>query len=143
MAKLINNWSKDLTIFTNGKATLTKEQLLKLRGHGISIIEQEIDQLTHTSGQINRVVFKDSTSKDIIALYARPKFEQHCQISQQLGCELTEQNYLKIDAFQKTTEQGIFACGDNTSMMRGISYAIAMGGVAGGMTNREIIEEEF
>jgi thioredoxin reductase len=76
-------------------------------------------------------------------LYSRPAFEQHCHIPQQLNCEITEQNYIKIDPFQKTTIHGVYACGDNTSMMRAVSYAVAMGGIAGGMVNRELIEEAF
>ena len=143
IGKLINNWTKDLTVFTNGKSTLTIEQTEKLQKHNIKIIENEIDYFEHKKGQIKNIVFKDKTSKKIKALYARPKFEQHCEIPKQLGCELTEQNYLKIDPFQKTTENGIFACGDNTNMMRSVSYAVAMGGIAGAMANREIIEEEF
>jgi thioredoxin reductase len=143
IGKLINNWTKDLTIFTNGKSTLTEEQTSKLKKHNIKIVDKEISYFAHDNGHIESVIFKDSTSETIKAIYARPKFEQHCEIPKQLGCELTEQNYLKIDPFQKTTENGIFACGDNTSMMRAVSYAIATGGIAGGMTNRELIEEEF
>ncbi len=143
IGKLINNWTKDLTIYTNGKHTLTEEQVSKLKKNSIKIVEKEIDYFSHKNGQIESIFFKDSTSETIKALYARPKFEQHCEIPKQLGCELTEQNYLKIDLFQKTTEYGIFACGDNTSMMRAVSYAVAMGGIAGGMANRELIEDEF
>jgi len=143
LGKLINNWTKDLTIFTNGKSTLTKEQTEKLQKHKIKIIETEVDNFKHNQGQIENIVFKDKTSTTIKALYVRPSFEQHCEIPKQLGCELTEQNYLKIDPFQKTIKQGIFACGDNTSRIRSVSYAVAMGSIAGAMTNREIIEEEF
>lgn len=143
IGKLINNWTKDLTIFTNGKSTLTEEQVSKLKRHNIRIVEKEIDYFSHKNGQIESIIFKDSTSETIKALYARPKFEQNCEIPKQLDCELTEQNYVKIDTFQKTSVQGIFACGDNTSMLRAVSYAIAMGGIAGGMANREIIEDEF
>jgi thioredoxin reductase len=143
IGKLINNWTKDLTIFTNGKSTLTDEQVSKLKKHNIKIIEKEIDHFAHNNGQIENVIFRDNISETIKAIYTRPKSEQHCEIPKQLGCELTEQNYLKIDPFQKTTEHGIFACGDNTTMMRAVSYAIATGGIAGGMTNRELIEEEF
>lgn len=143
IGKLINNWTKNLTIFTNGKSTLTEEQSAKLTKHSIKIIEKEIDYLSHKNGQIENIIFKDRSSETIKAIYARPKFEQHCEIPKLLGCEFTEQNHIKIDWFQKTTENGIFACGDNTSMMRSVSYAIAMGGVAGSMANREIIEDEF
>ena len=60
-----------------------------------------------------------------------------------IGCELTEQNYIKTDAFQKTTVQGIFACGDNATPMRSISTVVAMGTLAGGMVNKEISDEEY
>ena len=141
--KLINNWTKDLTIFTNGKSTLTKEQTLKLKTHNIKIIETEINHFEHNSGQIQSVVFKNKTSEKTNALYTRPNFEQHCEIPNQLGCEMTEHNHIKIDSFQKTSKLGIFACGDNTSLMRSVSYAIAMGGLAGAIANKELIEEEF
>ncbi len=143
IGKLINNWTKDLSIFTNGKSTLTEEQVWKLKKHNIKIVEKEINYFIHKNGHIDSIIFKDNTSETIKALYTRPKFAQNCEIPKQLGCILTEQEYLKIDPFQKTTEHGIYACGDNTSMLRAVSYAIAMGGIAGGMANREMIEEEF
>ncbi len=143
MGKLISNWTKDLTIFTNGKSILTTEQIEKLTKHDIKISESEIDYFDHNKGYLESIVFKNGTNQKLKALYARPAFEQHCSIPKQLNCEITEQNYIKIDPFQKTTVQGIYACGDNTSMMRAVSYAIAMGGIAGGMVNRELIDEEF
>jgi len=143
MGKLISNWTKDLTVFTNGKSTLTEEQLEKLAKHKIKVVENEIDSFEHNKGQIENIHFKDGSKTAIKALYARPSFEQHCTIPKQLGCEFTEQNYIKIDHFQKTTQNGIFACGDNTTMMRSVSYAVAMGGITGTMANRELIEEEF
>jgi len=38
---------------------------------------------------------------------------------------------------------GIFACGDNTSMMRSVAYAVATGNIAGAMANNVLTEEEF
>src|SRR4051794_37294449 len=37
-AQLIRNWTKDLTIFTNGKSELTQEQTDKIKKHNISIV---------------------------------------------------------------------------------------------------------
>ncbi|MBF4519036.1 NAD(P)/FAD-dependent oxidoreductase [Flavobacterium sp. ANB] len=143
MGKLISNWTKDLTVFTNGKSTLTEEQLEKLAKHNIKVIETAIDRFEHNKGQIENIHFKDGSKTTIKALYARPAFEQHCTIPEQLGCELTEQNYIKIDPFQKTTQHSIFACGDNTTPMRLVANAVAMGALSGVMVNRELTEEEF
>ncbi len=142
-AEMISNWTKDLTIFTNGKCTLSEVQIEKISKHNIHINERVVASIEHSDGNIHQVVFQDGSKIALKALYARPDFVQHCDIPQSLGCELTEQNHIRIDAFQKTNIPGIFACGDNTTMMRSVSNAVSMGAVAGSMVNREIIMEEF
>jgi thioredoxin reductase len=142
-ATLISNWTKDLTLITNGPSALTPEQTAKFESHAIKIVETEIEKLEHTNGYLQKIIFKDGTSSSIKALYARSPFEQHCTIPETLGCELTEDGYIKIDPFQKTSVPGIFACGDNTTRMRSVANAVAMGTTAGTMANREIVFEEF
>ena len=142
-SKMINHWTKDLTLFTNGKSVLTNEQTDKLKKHNIKIFETEIDVFEQSNGQIENVVFKDRSKISMKVIYAKIPFEQHCDIPKQLGCELNEQGLIKIDAFQKTTVPGVFACGDNSFMMRSVANAVAMGTLAGAMVNKEIIDEEF
>src|SRR5690606_6417691 len=57
-AQLIRNWTKELTIFTNGKSTLNQEQTDIISKHNIPIIEKEIAQLKHENGYLKQVVFK-------------------------------------------------------------------------------------
>jgi thioredoxin reductase len=142
-SSLISNWTNDLTLFTNGTSTLTAEQTAKVEGHGIKIVEKEIEKLEHVDGHLQHIVFKDGTISSIQALYARSPFEQHCLIPEALGCELTDDGYIKIDPFQKTTVAGIYACGDSTTRIRTVANAVAGGTTAGMMINREIIFEEF
>ncbi len=142
-AKLIRNWTKDLTIFSNGKSTLTQEQTDKINAHDIPIIEKEIAHLKHENGNVQQIIFKDNTSFDLKAIYSRPDFEQHCKIPEMLGCELTEQGLIKVDMFQKTSVTYVFACGDNASPMRSVANAVSTGSLAGAMLNNEMIEEEF
>lgn len=140
---LISNWTKDLTLFTNGVSTLTNEQREKLGKHHIEIVETPIEKLEHSNGYLQNIHFKDGTKTTIKALYTRTAFEQHCQIPTMLGCDLTEEGYIKIDALHKTTIEGVFACGDNVTRMRTVANAVAMGTTTGGMVNREIIFENF
>lgn len=142
-SKMISNWTKELTLFTNGKSTLTEEQVAKLKSRNIPIVETEIDRFEHIAGRITHVVFKDGTKAKVRAIYHKASFEQHCNIAEQLGCELTEQGHIKVDAFQKTSVYGIYASGDNTTPMRAVSTAVALGTLSGAMINREIIEESF
>ncbi len=140
---LISNWTHQLTLITNGKSTLSAEQTAKIKSRGILIIEKEIEKLDHHNGLLQRVIFRDGTVSFIKALYARPSFVQHCSVPEKLGCEFTPEGYIKTDSSQKTTIDGVFACGDNTTRMRTVSNAVAMGTTAGMMVNRELTMEEF
>jgi thioredoxin reductase len=140
---LISNWTKDLTLFTNGASILSTEQTAKLEKHNITIVEKEIEELEQVDGHLRNIIFKDGTTATVKALYARSPFEQHCAIPEALGCELTDDGYVRIDPFQKTTVGGVFACGDNTTRIRTVANAVAGGTAAGMMVNRELISEEF
>jgi thioredoxin reductase len=142
-AQLISNWTKDLTIFTNGKSELSQEQSDKIAKHNIPINEKEIAYLKQENGNVKQIVFKDNSTFELKAIYSRPDFEQHCKIPEMLGCELTEQGHIKADMFQKTTVNNIFACGDSASPWRSVANAVATGNFTGAMVNKEIIEEEF
>ena len=140
---LISNWTSDLTLYTNGKSTLTKNQIDKLVKRHIQVVEDEIFKLEHENGYLQNILFKNGNSLPIKALYARSPFVQHSDITQSLGCELTEDGYIKVNSEQKTTVHGIFASGDNTTRLRTVANAVAMGTTAGMMANKELIEEYF
>jgi thioredoxin reductase len=143
LAKLISNWANDLTLFTNGPATLTAEQTEQLGKHGIRIVETEVEKLQHTNGYLENIIFRNGTTTAIKAIYAPVPFEQHCKIPESLGCELTEEGYIKIDSFQETTVKYIYACGDNATHMRTVANAVGMGTSAGMTVSKKMILEEF
>lgn len=141
--KMISNWTKDLRLITNGKSTLTTAQTDILKKHKIEIIEEEIDAVAHTSGNIDEIIFRNRSKIKVKALYFRAPFEQHCPLPESLGCELTEQGLLKVDGFQKTTVPGVFASGDCHIQARSVAMAVSSGSLAGAMINKELIDESF
>jgi len=134
LAQLISNWTNDLTLFTNGTSMLTNR---------IKIEEKEIERLEHTNGQLHHIVFKDGSKSSISALYVRSLFEQHCKIPESLGCELTDEGYIRTDAFQETTVSGVYACGDNSTRMRTVANAVAMGTATGMTISKKTIQKNF
>lgn len=143
IASLVNNLTDDITILTSGKAGFTATQLERLQQHNIQIIEAEIVAIEHENGHIKNVVFKDGDKAGFNAVYAAIPFVQHSDIPVSMGCQLTEHGYIKTDTFQKTTIDGVFACGDNAGMMRSVANAVAAGNIAGAMVNKELTEEVF
>ena len=142
-ASLVNNLTDNITILTTGKADFNAEQLDKLKEHNIKVIEVKISEFEHENGHLQNVVFIDETKMPFDAVYAAVPFLQHSDIPVSLDCELTEQGYIKVDDFQKTTIQGIYACGDNSNMMRSIANAVYSGNLTGAVANGELTNEQF
>ncbi|MEI6190555.1 MAG: NAD(P)/FAD-dependent oxidoreductase [Chitinophagia bacterium] len=143
LARLISNWTNDLTLFTNGTSTLSPKQTAELVKHKIQIVEKEVKKLEHINGYLQNIIFTDGTTTSIRAIYDPVPFEQHCKIPVLLGCELTDEGYIKVDPFQETTVKGVFACGDNVTRMRTVANAVAMGTTAGMTVSKKMILEEF
>jgi thioredoxin reductase len=142
-AKIINNWTKELTLLTNGPSQLTGEQVTALARQGININENTIGRVDQQGGYISNVAFTDGSNLAVNAMYAKFPFRQTSQLPQSLGCALTEHGFIKIDEMQATTVNGVFAAGDNTTMFRSLSIAIAAGNRAGAMINHQMINEDF
>ena len=143
LAALVSNLTDDVTLLTSGKQTLPAEQIEKLRANNIRIIESGISEIAHDAGQVKHIVYTDGTSEKYGAIYAAIPFEQHSDIPRQLGCELTETGHIKVNELQQTTAGGVYACGDNSSMMRSVASAVYSGNLAGAVVNRELTEERF
>jgi thioredoxin reductase len=143
IASLVNNLTDNITILTNGKADFNADQIAKLNKHDIKIIEHNVIEVEHQNGHIKNVIFDNGTRADFKAVYAAIPFTQHSDIPVSLGCEMTEHGYIKTDAFQVTTVSGVFACGDNTAMMRSVANAVYGGNLTGAMVNKALTDEQF
>jgi thioredoxin reductase len=140
-SRFIHNWTNELTLFTNGKATFSAEGREKITRRKIRIVEKEIKSLEHKNGYLNGILFTDGSRQPLDALYARPAFEQHSNLPGQLGCSITEGGHIKVDDAKLTSVAGIYAAGDNSSPMRSVAGAVAAGMMAGAMLNQEFIRE--
>lgn len=142
MVKMISNWTKALTLFTNGPSTLNAEQTQLLIKHQIQIIETPIQEIEHTKGKVNNIILADKNIHPIQALYLRPQSQQSASFVKELECALNEQGLIEVDQYQQTTVPGIYACGDNSSF-RSVSIAVCTGSIAGVMVNKALTEESF
>lgn len=143
MCKMIDNWTSDITLFTNGKSTLSEQQKNKLQEKKILIVEKQIEKINHFQGKLKSITYIDREEYGLDVMYARIPFEHHTNIAQELLCDFTEQGLIKTDSMQKTSQIGVYACGDNSTMMRSVSNAVFTGSIAGIASNKELIEEDF
>lgn len=143
LASLVGNLTSDLSILTSGKADFKPEQFAKLKKHGIEIIETAPSAVQHQNGQLSSLLLKDGSLLELDAMYAALQFVQHSDIPVSMGCERSENGFVRVDGFQKTNIPGVYACGDNTNMMRSVANAVYSGNITGAMVNKELTDENF
>jgi thioredoxin reductase len=137
--QLLLNWSRELTVFTNGPATFGADVRELLQAHAIELVETPVGELLHTSGQLTGVRLVNGVTRPLPVLYARLPWHQASELPQQLGCELTEQVLIRTNASYRTTVAGVYAAGDCCVAPPQLALAIAAGNLAGASLSRELI----
>lgn len=140
--ELIQNWSKNLTLFTNGPATLTDEQRSKIKRLNVLIVETPIARIDHVNGFMRALQLQDGSRVTLTALFARVPFRQHSDLAQQVNAGLSPAGLIVATSFGQTSVSGLYAAGDNSSPMRSLVTASASGTTAGAFLNRELIGED-
>lgn len=143
LTPLVYNLTKDLHLISQGASGLEQQDLLKLEERGIRVWDSPILEFVHEKGVLKGIQFQDGSFQDFEAVYAAIPFVQHSSIPEDLGCELNEQGFIKINQFQETTVTGVFACGDNSSPLRSVANAVYAGNFTGAMINKILVDEEF
>jgi thioredoxin reductase len=113
---LIHHWSQNLTLFTNGNATLTDDQRGTINRLNVPIVETPIVQIKHEHGMMNAVMLQDGRRVDLTALFAPVPFRQHSDLAEQLGCTLTPTGLIQVTLVGQTSVPSLFAAGDNSSL---------------------------
>ncbi|AGA80019.1 NAD(P)/FAD-dependent oxidoreductase [Echinicola vietnamensis] len=139
MGKLLQNWTSEITLLTNGPSTLTSEQHASLEEDGIPVLSHEIIRFQHKNGQLENIHFSNGSSITFPVMYAAIPFKQHTDLPHKLGCEVNEGGHLIVNEKQQTTVSGIYAAGDNSTPLRAVSIAVAGGTMAGAMINFDLI----
>lgn len=143
LAKLILAWSPNLHLFTHGPSTLTPDQARQLAAHRVPVTETPVAAFEHQAGALQHVRLADGTAVPLPAVFARVPFVQHSDLAAQLGCALAANGLVQVDEFGQTTVPGVFAAGDNSSLLRQVGAASASGAKAAAWLNRGFIEEAF
>lgn len=126
-------YSKDITIFTNGKELEISEKYRE----EISNFKINTKLVTEVSGEsfLQKIVFSDGTSEDIDGIFIATESASSSDFARKLGV-ITEGNSIVIDKDQQTNLEGLFAAGDCTGGFKQVSTAVGSGALAG----RRIIE---
>ncbi|WP_438448883.1 NAD(P)/FAD-dependent oxidoreductase [Gorillibacterium sp. sgz5001074] len=144
MAKLLYQWSRDLTVCTNGFRVLEQDQRKLLADRGIRLIEQPVAAFRGSGGKLIRVDFADGSSLARTGGFITPHWLPQNRIVQGLGCEMTDGGGIRTDAWGRSSLPGLYAAGESaTGASSQLIAAAASGSQAAVAINTDLTEEEW
>ncbi|OPX42298.1 thioredoxin reductase [Ruminiclostridium hungatei] len=132
-AEELEPFTKDITVYTNGKELEYSGDYEKLRSK-FRIVEKPVQKL-EGKDFLESIYFADGTSEKLDGLFIANESASSVDFARKLGV-LTEGASIVADQDQKTNIKGLFAAGDCTGGFKQVSTAVGQGAVAA----RKIIE---
>ena len=135
---LVGNLSKEICLFQVQNQVFEHSSIKQIAGADFKFIGANLIEILHKNGYMQGVRLDNNTEMPLQALYIDVPFEQHSKIPMEMGCVMDDTGLIQVDASQKTSIPGVYACGDNASAMRSLSSALYTGNLSGAMVNMEL-----
>ncbi|AJS58592.1 NAD(P)/FAD-dependent oxidoreductase [Paenibacillus sp. IHBB 10380] len=143
-AKLLLNWSENLVVCTNGKASLSDEHKKQLQSKDIVVMELPIAAFIGQNGQLEHVRFADGTQIPRAGGFVTPKFVQSVPFAERLGCGVTASGGIKTDGKGRSAIPGLYIAGDTSYVAPSqVVFAAADGSQTAMSVNMDLTEEDF
>ncbi|HJY09523.1 MAG TPA: NAD(P)/FAD-dependent oxidoreductase [Nitrososphaeraceae archaeon] len=129
-AKEFLGWTRDITVFIQGKYELTDKDREDAETLGFKIIKD--DDITEISGDengdIKSITCQSGRLYEVDVIFYHLGYQVQNQIAVQLGCELDrDEGFIKVNSSQQTTVCNIYAVGDVDTDRHFIVFAVASG----------------
>jgi thioredoxin reductase len=136
-ALLVRNWSADVVLFP-GTEPLAPEDLDRLAARGVRVVPGEVTRVVAEDGRLAGVEVAGRTVPRA-ALFVQPRFVPSDTLLRDLGCEVTEQGWVRVDHTGATSVPGVWAAGNVVDPMAQLITAAGAASVAAGMINHELV----
>lgn len=134
-------WSRDVTLFTGDRFSVTDEMRGQLATAGVKLETRPIARLVGQEGRLRSIELSDGTQVPCDALFTHPA-QRQVELVRALGVALDADGYVQIDPMRRETSvPGVYASGDLTTRMQGALLAAASGTQAAVMLNVELTLE--
>jgi len=131
-AKEFLGWTQDITLFMSDSYRITDKELDEAKKLKIKLVENDIPvKITvNKKGSLTGIMCKSGKScpGDVIFYYIGYKVRN--QIARQLGCEVDDQGFVKVNSMQQTTIPNVYAVGDIATDRHYVVLAAASGALA-------------
>ena len=139
-ARLLRDWSADVTLFTNDVLAPTADQLDVLRARGVRVDARPVVALEGDGTALAGVRLRDAPGGEgelvvrLDALFVGSRTRMASPLAEQLGCAFDDGPFgpvIRTDARKETTVPGVYAAGDAARVPHNATWASADGVTAG------------
>jgi thioredoxin reductase len=143
MARAMTAWSNDIVLCTDGAARFTATEKSHLHRNGIPIIEDHIERLEGTRGQLSEIVFRGGRRLKRSALFFDTPSSGQSKLAEAVGCQFARHGGIKCGQHEATSVPGVFVAGNIIKDVQLAIVAAAEGTRAAFGINRALTREDF
>jgi thioredoxin reductase len=143
LAVRLTNWSRAITLCTDGPAGLRAEDYQLLTRIGVAVRKEPIVRLEGTDGLLERIVFRDGEPLASSALFFNTDQHPHARLAEALKSEFTDQGGPRVGAHESTTVPGLYVAGDASRNVQFAIVAAAEGATAAVGINSALLQEDL
>jgi thioredoxin reductase len=136
-ALLVRNWSADVVLFP-GREPLERDDLDRLAARGVRVVPGEVTRVLAEDGRLSGVEVAGRVVPRT-ALFVHATFVPADDLLTGLGCEVTEQGWVRADRTGRTSVPGVWAAGNVVDPMAQLITAAGAASVAAGMINNDLV----
>ncbi|WP_198392107.1 NAD(P)/FAD-dependent oxidoreductase [Brevibacterium yomogidense] len=146
-AKLIRQWSDDVTVLLDSQPAPSAEDRAALESRGIRIVEGTVGRVLSADDRLTGVeVAGIDGPLPLEAILVGTQMSIDSALVTSLGLH-TEENpmgeFVPVDMRKATNVPGVFAAGNVTSVGSMVAASMADGVMAGAALNMDLVEEDF
>ena len=143
LAVSLKTWSKDVTLYTDGRNYLKSAEKEILERKKIKVMTERIRSVEGKNGQIKNIILAGGEKRPCDGLFFVNGFDQQSHLAEQLGCRLNKNGVIETNRLEQTQVPGLYVAGDSSKDMQFVVVAAAEGAKAAVNINKELQKEEM
>lgn len=140
-ALFLRSYTEDLTLMPQDFTELSEADRRRLTEHGITLVESPVAQFRIGEDRIEAVT-EAGEALSFDTIYPALGTDPRSDLARQLGCELSGDACIVVDAHQATDVPGVYVAGDVVKALDQISVAMGHAAIAATAIHNRLREEE-
>ena len=144
-ARLLRQWTEDLTVFTAGLGELSDESRREFEARGVRLVEDPVTEIVGDGSRIAAIrTLREEIEAD--AIFTAGALVPHDGFLRGLELDRSETpmgSFIAVDATGRTSHPRIWAAGNVVNPAATVPIAMGSGTLAGAAANAALVEEDF